>query len=233
MSANNKQLHWTQRVALARHNLHAASRSGDFHFFKTLQANGFVDGTNHAATLTEELGDDADLLLASMDNLNAGLAYVHQDAFKNVYDNLKNELRDDHKEVDKSKLYVDITMQRNMADMAIEKITSSAVSLIQQQPAQVQEAAANVWITGVTVVADCVEVALQQLNQVDGKMDNFIRLEDSWNTVKASVVSSVTVLKGVFRLMDPNTASEQQKSPRSSSIVSASGLMLRRLSTAS
>ena len=80
--SSNKQLHWTQRVALVRHNLHAARRSGDFHFFKTLQANGFVDGTNHVATLSEELGDEADVVLASMDNLNAGLAYLYQDAFK-------------------------------------------------------------------------------------------------------------------------------------------------------
>lgn len=232
MSANSKQLHWTQRVALVRHNLHSASRSGDFHFFKTLQANGFMEGTNHVATLSEELGDEADVVLASMDNMNAGLAYLHQDAFKNVYENLKNSVREEDKEVDKSNLYVDITMQRNMADMAIDKIASSALALIQQQPAQAQDAAANVWITGATVVADCLEVTLKELNEIEGKIDDFIRLEESWNAVKASVVSSVTVLKGVFRLMDPSSPQDQQKSPRSSSIVSASGVMLRRLSSA-
>lgn len=232
MSGNNKQLHWTQRVALVRHNLHAASRSGDFQFFKTLQANGLMEGTNHVGTLTEELGDEADIVLASMDNLNAGLAYLHQDAFKNVYDNLKNNVREDEKEVDKSKLYVDITMQRNMADMAIDKIASSALALIQQQPNGVQEATASVWITGATIVADCMEVALKELNDVESKIDDFIRLEESWNSVKASVVASITVLKGVFRLMDPSTPQEQSKSQRSSSIVSASGSVLRRLSTA-
>ena len=71
-------------MALVRHNLHAAARSGNFHFFKTLQANDFMEDTNHVAILSEELGDDADILLTAMDNLNAGLAYFYQDAFKNV-----------------------------------------------------------------------------------------------------------------------------------------------------
>lgn len=191
-----------------------------------------MEGTNHVSTLSAELGDDADILLAAMDNLNAGLAYVHQDAFKNVYENLKDKLRDGDKVVDKSKLYVDITMQRNMADMAIDKMSSSAVALINQQPERVQDSAANVWITGSTVIADCMEIALRQIDELDNKLDDFIRLEESWNVVKASVVCAVTGLKGVFRLMDPCMDESPKSSPRNSSIASASGAVFRRLSNA-
>ena len=219
-------------MALVRHNLHAASRSGEFGFFKTLQAAGFMEGTNHVASLSAELGDDADIVLAAMDNLNAGLAYIHQDAFKNVYENLKNNMRDDNKEADKSKLYVDITMQKNMADMAIDKMTSSALALMQQQPPHVQDLAANVWITGATIVADCIEIALKEIDALETKLDDFIRLDESWNTVKASVVCAVTGLKGVFRLMDPTLDGSPKSSPRNSSIASASGAMFRRLSNA-
>ena len=233
MSSNGKQIHWTQRVALVRHNLHAASHSGDFSFFKTLQAAGFMEGTNHVATLSAELGDDADVVLAALDNLNAGLAYVHQDAFKNVYGNLKNNMRDEDKKADKSKLYVDIRMQKNMADGAIDKMTSSALALINQQPEKVQESAANVWITGATMVADCVESALKEMDKLEEIMDDFIRLEESWNATKASVVSAVSGLKGVFRFMDPaNPQNSQKSSPPSMSIASASSNVFRRLSNA-
>ena len=217
-----------------RHNLHAASRSGDFHFFKTLQANGFIEGTNHVATLSAELSDDADTLLAAMDNLNAGLAYIHQDACKNVYDNLKNNMREsEDSKAHRSKLYVDITMQRNMADMAIDKMTSSAIALINQQPANAQESAANVWITGATIASDCMQVCLKEMSEIEHKLDDFIRLEESWNNIKASVVCTVTGLKGVFSLMDTTNPAESQKSsPRNSSIASASGAVFRRLSNA-
>lgn len=104
MSTMNKQLHWTQRVALIRRSLHAASRSGDFTFFKTLQAAGVLEGTNRVAQPSASLDDDADIVLAAMDNLNTGLAYVHQDAFKNVFDNLKESLREENasEETDRS-----------------------------------------------------------------------------------------------------------------------------------
>jgi hypothetical protein len=233
MATETKQLHWTQRVALIRHNLHAASRSGDFRFFKTLQAAGLVAGTNHIATLGAELGDDADVVSVALDNLNAGLAYVHQDAFKNVYENFKNNARESDQDANKSKLYVDITMQKNMADMAIDKMTSSAIALITQQPEKAQDAAANVWITGTTLIADSMEIALQQMDLLDQKLDDFIRLEESWNTVRASIVGSIIGLKGVFRLMDPTNPQDSPKSsPRNSSIASASSAVLRRLSSA-
>jgi hypothetical protein len=194
-----------------------------------------MEGTNHVATLSAELGDEADIVLAAMDNLNAGLAYVHQDAFKNVYENLKNNVRDVHNTgIDKSKLYVDITMQKNMADMAIDKMSSSALALINHQPANVQELAANVWIMGTTIVADSMEVALKEMDALEIRLSDFIQLEESWSTVKGSVVCAVTGLKGVFRLMDPNTnpGESQKSSTRNSSIASASGAVFRRLSSA-
>ncbi|KAK3109602.1 hypothetical protein LTR53_016972, partial [Teratosphaeriaceae sp. CCFEE 6253] len=233
MSASKQQLHWTQRVALIRHTLHSDSRTGDFTFFKTLQARSLLDGTNHVATLSTALGEDADTVLAVMDNLNAGLAYVHQDAFKNVFDNLKNSMRDEDKDATRSKLYVDITMQKAVADMAIDKMSSSAIALINLQPPHVQELATNVWMTGATIVADVIEVTLKQLDSLDIKMDDFIRLEDSWNTVKASVVCAITGLKGVFLLMDPSSPyTPPAHSGRSASIASAGSAMFRRLSTA-
>ena len=236
----NKQLHWTQRVALVRHTLHSASRSGDFTFFKTLQAAGLMEGTNHVATLSHELGDDADTILAAMDNLNAGLAYVHQDAFQNVYDSLKNTIREAQggecsMDTKLAKLYVDTTLQRNMADMAIDKMTNSAVALVNQQPENVQETAANVWIMGATIIADCMEITLHELESLGMKLEDFIRIEESYNTVKASVVFAVTGLRGVFSLMDqPNspTSATSSASGRSASIASASAGMFRRLSSA-
>ncbi|KAF2771469.1 hypothetical protein EJ03DRAFT_249777, partial [Teratosphaeria nubilosa] len=234
MSAlQTKQLHWTQRVALIRHNLHIASRTGDFSFFRTLQAAGLMEGTNHAATLNATIGDDADAVLAAMDNLNQALAYVYQDAFKTCYDNLKNNVRDDDKEVDKSKLYVDLTMQRNMAGMGIDKMCSSAIGLVNQQPEHVQDTTANIWITGVTLVSDSIEVTLKEMDALGHKIDDFIRLEESWNTVKSCVVGSITALKGVFSFLDPSNPQESPKSnPRSSSIASTGGNMLRRISSA-
>ncbi|KAF2210570.1 hypothetical protein CERZMDRAFT_99187 [Cercospora zeae-maydis SCOH1-5] len=232
MSVNTaRQLHWTQRIALVRHNLHAASRSGDFGFFKALQAAGMLEGTNHFASLAATLGDEADTVMAAMDNLNGGMAFIHQDAFRNVYNSIKDHMRDEAtKGAEISKLYVDIAMQKNMAGMAIDKLCSSAITLINQQPAaQAQDQAANVFVTGVTLIADCVEVVIKQLDTIDQKMDDFIRLEESWNTVKSSVVSANAGLKGVYYMLD---APEPREATRSSSIASASSSVFRRLSTA-
>src|SRR5438105_204805 len=89
---NDRKLHWTQRVALVRHNLHAARRTGDFTFFKTLQAHALIECTDYVATLNDVLGDDTDTVLSTLDNLNAGIAYVHQDAFKSVYESAKSTM---------------------------------------------------------------------------------------------------------------------------------------------
>ncbi|KAK5108359.1 hypothetical protein LTR62_008389 [Meristemomyces frigidus] len=235
LSTSKQRLHWTQRVALVRHSLHSASRSNDFTFFKTLQVESLLEGTNHVATLSNALGDVADTLLASMDNLNASLAYVHQDAFKKVYDNLKESIRGDDREVDRSRLYVDITTQKSIADRAIDKMANSAISLTNQQPEHVQDLAVNVWITGATIVADSMEISLKQMDEIALKMDDFIRLEEGWNTVCASVSCAVTALKGVFSLMDTGSsspASDKGASARSSSVASVSGAMFRRFSNA-
>ena len=244
MSTTSNSLHWTQRIALIRSSLHSASRSGDFTFFKSLQAAGMIEGTNHVAVLSAEMGDDVDLLLAAMDNLNAGLAYVHQDVFQKVYEGLKHSMKeegdgDTTMESKRAKLYVDITMQRNISDLAIDKMTNSAVALINNQSETFQESAANVWITGATIIADCIEIVLKEMIALDTKMNDFIRVEESFNTVKASVVSAVTGLKGVFWLMDTSYPSSpvdakysSAASTRSASFASAGAGMIRRLSTA-
>ncbi|KAM0703570.1 hypothetical protein Q7P35_009509 [Cladosporium inversicolor] len=242
MPDSKTQLHWTQRVALIRSSLHSASRSGDFTFFKSLQAAGMIEGTNHVAVLSAEMGDDVDLILAAMDNLNAGLTYVHQDAFQKVYEGLKSSMKEEgdgetSPESKRARLYVDMTMQRNIADLAIDKMTNSAVALINNQSETFQESAANVWITGATIIADCIEITLKEMQSLDTKMTDFIRVEESWNAVKASIVSAVTGLKGVFWLMDtsyPSSSADMKPlaAPRSASIASAGAGMFRRLSTA-
>lgn len=228
---NVKQLHWTQRIALVRHNLHAASRSGDFNFFKSLQAAGLIEGTNHFATLTAILGDEADTLLSALDNLNGTLAFMHQEAFQNVYDNLKNSMRDEDKQADRSKLYVDIAMEKNKAEMAIDKLSNSAIALINQTSVHGQDEAANVYVTGLTLVADCVEVMFKQFETMDQKLDDFIRLEDACNTVKASVLAANAGLKGVFYMLDA-TDPQGDKIPRNLSISSATSGLFRRVSNA-
>ncbi|KAI5199406.1 hypothetical protein E4T39_06226 [Aureobasidium subglaciale] len=229
-----KTLHWQQRIALVRHNLHAAHRSGDFTFFKTLQTQALFDNTNHVATLSATLGDEADSVLSGLDDLNASIAHVHEDAFRNVYNSLKTYLHESRAANggadERSKVFVDVQMQKQMADHAIDKATSSAIALIQQQPACVHDTAAAVWITGTTIIADSVEVVLQQLAALEGNMHDFIRLEESWNGVKASVGYSISALKGVFNLMSDEADSPTVGAASNSS--SFSGTMFRRLSSA-
>lgn len=243
MAAADKKLHWTQRVALVRHNLHAARRTGDFTFFKALQAQLFRDGTDHVATLTALLGDEADTVLSTLDNLNAGIAYVHQDAFKNVYDNLKASICDDldggNMHGRRAKLRVDASQQKQMADFAIDKMTSSAIALVQQQPAACQDAVAAIWVTGTTIIADAVKVCLDQADQLEHRMDDFIQLEYTWSTVQSAVDGAISALRGIFNLMaatttTPAPAATESDGIRSRASSSASfGMdMFRRLSTA-
>lgn len=236
MASPAKTLHWTQRIALVRHNLHAASRSGDFTFFKALQARSFIDGINHAAGLSAALGDEADGLISTLNDLNSSLAQVHEDAFKNVYDSIKSYITLENtaeKSEQWSKIFVDSSMQRQIADMAIDKMTSSAISMTQQQPAAVQCTAASAWINGVTIIADTIEICLQQLNALETKTGDFIRLEDSWATVKASVGCSVAALRGIYTMMDidEHQGSEPAASRRTS-LASSTGNVFRRVSNA-
>lgn len=196
-----QQLHWTQRIALVRHNLHSARRTNDFTFFKSLQAHALLDGTDHVALLQFSLGDNADSVLSTLDNLNAGIAYVHQDAFKAVYDGAKAAMNTGDKTDRRSLLRVDICQQRDMADLAIDKTTNSAVNLIQAQPIACQDAVANAWMTGTTIIADAVCVCLNEMNQVEHNIDDFILLEYSWNLIQSSVDSAISALRGIFSLM--------------------------------
>ncbi|ORY16010.1 hypothetical protein BCR34DRAFT_622591 [Clohesyomyces aquaticus] len=203
-----QKLHWTQRVALIRHNLHAAGRTGDYSFFKTLQAHALIDGTNHVAILHSILNDDADSVLSTLDNLNAGIAYVHKDAFKAVYDSVKCTMyQPDNSPSNRlSLLRVDISQQRDMADHAIDKTTNSAINVIEAQSANTQDAVANAWITGVTIIADAVSVCLDQMEQVEAHMDDLIRLEYSWGSIQNSVDTAIAALRGIFNLMAPPNA---------------------------
>ncbi|KAF2661772.1 hypothetical protein K491DRAFT_687168 [Lophiostoma macrostomum CBS 122681] len=220
-----QKLHWTQRLALVRHNLHAARRTGDYTFFKTLQAQALIDGTDYVAVLQSVLGDDADSILSTLDNLNAGIAYVHQDAFKAVYDSAKSTMykAGNSPSSRRSLLRVDICQQRDMADHAIDKTTNSAINLIEAQPIHCQDAVANAWITGTTIIADAVCVCLRQMEDIEHHMDDFIRLEYSWSSIQNSVDAAISALRGIFNLMANASASPAATSRRLSIASMASG----------
>jgi hypothetical protein len=198
-----QRLHWNQRVALVQHNLHSVRRTNDFSFFKSLQAHALIEGTDHVAILYSSLGDNADSVLSTLDNLNAGIAYVHQDAFKAVHDAVKVAMHNtDQSPSDRrSLLRVDIYQQRDMTDHAIDKTTNSTINLIQAQPAHCQEAVANAWVTGTTIMADAVCVCLNEMKQLENGCDDFIQLEYSWNCIQSSVDSAISALRGIFSLM--------------------------------
>jgi hypothetical protein len=203
ISDTNPKLHWTQRVALVRHNLHSARRTNDFSFFKSLQAHALIEGTDHVALLYSAVGDNADSVLSTLDNLNAGIAYVHQDAFKAVYDGVKSAMHTgDQSLADrKSLLRVDVCQQRDMADHAIDKTANSVINYIEAQPVHCQDVVANAWITGTTIIADAVSVCLNEMAHLEENLDDFIRLEYSWNCIQSSVDSAISALRGIFSLM--------------------------------
>lgn len=149
------------------------------------------------------LGDDADTVLSTLDNVNAGIAYVHQDAFKSIYDSAKSTIFKSGNSLEsrKSLLRVDASQQREMADHAIDKTTNAAVSLIEAQPPHSQDAIANAWITGTTIIADAVKVCLDQMDSIEICMDDFIRLEYAWSSIQNSVDAAVSALRGIFSLM--------------------------------
>lgn len=234
------KLHWTQRIALVRHSLHAARRTNDFTFFTTLQAHAIIDGTDHVAILHSVLGNDADSVLSTLDNLNAGIAYVHQDAFKAVYDAAKSAMyKADHSVSSRqSLLRVDICQQRDMADHAINKTANSAVQLIHAQPAHCQDAVANAWIMGTTIIADAVCVCLKEMEAIEDNLDDFIRLEYAWNVIQSAVDAAISALRGIFSLMErSNLYSDPSRNHSISSGVSidgpGSGTRSRQSSTAS
>jgi hypothetical protein len=101
----------------------------------------------------------------------------------------------------RSLLRVDICQQRDMADHAIDKTTNSAINLIQAQPVHCQDAVANAWVTGTTIIADAVCVCLREMDAIEDSMDDFICLEYSWNSVQNSVDAAISALRGIFSLM--------------------------------
>lgn len=238
MNSTEKSLHWEQRIALIRHNLHAASRSGDFTFFKIIQANSFLRGGDHVGALRITLGDDADTLLAVLDNLNAGIAYIHEDAFKNVYNDVKKSMADccNGMRDRQAMLNVDATQQKQMAALAIDKMISSASLLIQQQPISAREEAANVFIIGTTFIADALQIVLFEIENIQKHTDDFIRLENSWSNVQSSIMQAVSAIKGILNLMEsdpPSPASSLTKQSRARSVDFTSwGNAFRRMSTA-
>lgn len=231
-----KKLHWTQRVALIRHNLHAASRTGDFTFFKTLQAHRLLEGTDHLAALNAVIGDAADQVLASLDNYNSVMAYVHEDAFKNIYESVKTGVREQSGSYDDRRAiyYVDAAQQKEKAEKAIDKMINSAITMINAQPVNCQEEAANVWIWGTTFVADAMEVCLAQIDAIEVCLDDFIRLENAWSVVQSAVGASIGAIKGIFNLMAPCEATPDalQQQHRSEATEGTVRSMLRRMSTA-
>lgn len=244
MYTEPKRLCWMQRVALIRHSLHASLRTNDFTFFKTLQAQAFLDGTDHVAILSSLLGGDVDTVLHTLDDLNAGLAYVHQDAFKAIYESIRNNIADDPASRH-AKIRVDLAQQKQVADFGIDKMANAAVSLIQEQDPACQEAVANVWLFGATIITDAMQACVAQMDKLEGMMDDFILLEYSWQLVQTAVEASVSALRGVFNLMastdsGSNLVPHRQERHYSmasqlsggTSISSATGSLFRRLSTA-
>jgi len=243
--ADVKRLCWMQRVALVRHSLHAALRTSDFTFFKTLQAQAFLDGTDHIAILNALLGgNDIDTVLHTLDDLNAGLAYVHQDAFKAVYDGIRSSVADESASR-RAKIRVDIAQQKGIADFGIDKMANAAVALIQDQEPAAQEAVANVWLFGATIITDAMQTVFLQMDKLEDMMDDFILLEYSWQTVQTAVEAAVAALRGIFNLMASTTESGSSLIPmrserhpssisgqsRTTSVSSATGSLFKRLST--
>jgi hypothetical protein len=200
---DNKYLSWMQRVALVRHNLHAACHTTDFTFFKTLQASVFLENIDYVSTLLGLFSEGADTILHGLDDLNAGLAYVHQDAFKTVYDNIRASINEEDGSR-RAKIQVDISQQKQVTEFGIAKMFNSAITLIEQQPPNCQEAIANVWIIGTTIIADSIHTCLLQMDKLDSILDDFILLEYSWQMVQTAVEASVSALRGIFSLMAPS-----------------------------
>lgn len=121
----------------------------------------------------------------------------------------------------RSLLRVDTYQQRDMADLAIDKTTKSAINLIEAQLPHCQDAIANAWITGETIIADAVCVCLKRMDEVAYYMDDYTRLGYSWSTIQNSVDAAISALRGVFYLMGSSNGHAES---RSMSFSSRSGL---------
>ncbi|KAF2666242.1 hypothetical protein BT63DRAFT_428020 [Microthyrium microscopicum] len=236
------RMRWMQRVALIRHNLHSAIRTNDFSYFKVLQAHMFTEGLDYVAELST-LHNDADAILRALDDLNVGLAFVSQDAFKTIYDNIRSSAGDDDG-TRRAMLRVDVSQQKQITDFGVDKVVSSTTSLIENQPECVQDLVASVWIYGVTIVADAIQTSLihMTMNELDDVLNDFIQLEYRWQTIQTAVEASVGALRGVLNFMsssgstnNSNTndnASISSENGRRNSSIGSAGSWMRRFSTA-
>lgn len=235
MEHAGKRLHWPQRIALIRHNLSAAIRTRDFTFFKSFQAHNLVLGIDHMACLTEILGDDADALVSTLDKSNAVIACVYEDAFKSVYHGVKDASDSNGcAEGRRSMYYANAEKQMQLAATAVDKMIDVAVTLILQQPTESQEDAATVFSIGTSFIVDAVEICLGQITALEQIMDDPMRMETALRLVESSVASSISAMKGVFSLMNNDSASGSETSHhghhRSPSVDSYARGMLRRMS---
>lgn len=249
---SHEKLQWTQRIALVRHNLHIASSTGDFTFFKTLQADRFRDDCDHVASLRSALGDDADPVIASLDKSNAVIGFVHEDSFKKIFD-LARRIADARRPssinassgsgviTDEARIafHYSIVEQRRVADSAIDKMVQSAIACISQLPPAAQMDAAHVFVTGTTFVADAMQICLQKMTALDASIGTFHQDESALAAVQLVVGAAVSALKGVFTLMSDGHATaggmggeaeESRKPLRSSSIDVIARNLLKRMS---
>lgn len=236
------RLRWNQKLALVRHNLHTASITRDFGFFRCLQATNLVNGVDQFAALSSLLGDDdgsADILILSLDKFNAVMACVHEDAYKHVYDLVNARLAEGFATFDtlKSLYHTEAPCQRQTAGSSIDKMFNAAVDAICQHPEEVRDAAAEVFIVGCTFTAIAMETALNHLDMMQHDLDDSTSLRASWATVQAAVAQSVSGSKGVFKLMGDSSNNSPVEGPRrrhdrSGSVDGYAKSIVRRMSTA-
>lgn len=242
---NQKHLHWTQRIALTQHNLHAAPRTGNYAFFSTLQAHYYLDGHDPVASLNATLSGEADRLFTVLDNISSGIAWAYEDAFKAVYDNLRVIAGTPSTGADsRERLYalqfrlqLDITQHREAAEAATDKMISNATTLIQQQPPAAQDDAAHVLCLGTSFVADAIQICLAQLEVLKtcliasssaiDRDESWVRADKAFGTVRFAVSSATSALKGILNMMethdDPAGEAASQALHSQESVPSTSG----------
>lgn len=235
--ARSTQMAWLQRMTLIRHNMHQSLRTNDFIFFKTLQAQTVLHGSDPVAVL-QSSHKDADSILNALADLFTCLVYAHQDSFKTIYDSNKvaRVSSDDRSRV--TLLRVDACQQRQIVDIAIDKITNSGIAIVEQQPDSVKDTIANIWVLGATVAADALQAcSLAMVNLEDfEELSDFIFLEYAWQDVQAAVEQSVATLRGILHLLPISSTVEHgqqamEYTHRYNPSVTSATSWIRRLST--
>ena len=203
-----RKLHWTQRIALVRYNLHAARRTGDFTFFKTLQAHALIEGTDFVTTLNDVLGDDADTV-STLDNLNAGVGGLVNGVVGHL-----------------ALLRCVDALLRFARFQAVSRSEHGRFRAVVDRLERVLVHVCDPWITGTTIIADAVKVCLDQMDSIELYVDDFIRLEYAWSSIQNSVDAAVSALRGIFSLM----ANGSSRSRASSNASAAFGIIKRAFS---